>query len=381
METWNREGLYVEIWEQPLVKVAPKYGISAVALGKICRKLQIPLPGRGYWVKKDFGKHVEQLPLPVAKDLPIVHRQKYPTTGRISYSQVISSEPEPTDPEYLRIIDIESRTFAVNPDAKRHKLVVATERILKHARTDDKGILQLRYDQSCLEVRVSKGTLDRALTFVNALVLSLQDEGFPVSVQQGKHGTGVHIFGYRVPFVIVEKVREKGRREVKEYSWPRTIIEYEPIGDLEIRVGDYSYRQKKYRDGKKHRLEAILPVCLGALMREGRSSLISAKLAEQRRIEQQKKDLERAELGRQIAEEEKKVKDLETWVSNWARAQQMREFISALEKLWVQEGHDLSPESQKGQRIIWMKQQADRLDPMVPGPPSILVRKRELNSW
>jgi len=48
METWNREELYGEMWEQPMVKVAPKYGISAVAMGKVCRKLQIPLPGRGY---------------------------------------------------------------------------------------------------------------------------------------------------------------------------------------------------------------------------------------------------------------------------------------------------------------------------------------------
>src|SRR5580700_2702407 len=92
MNTWNREELYAEIWEQPMVRIAAKYGISAVALGKVCRKLQIPLPGRGYWVKKDFGKPVEQFPLPVAKDLPIVHRQNYPTTGRISNSQAISSE-------------------------------------------------------------------------------------------------------------------------------------------------------------------------------------------------------------------------------------------------------------------------------------------------
>jgi hypothetical protein len=65
METWNREELYAEIWEQPLVTLAPKYGISAVALGKVCRKLQIPLPGHGYWVKKEFGKSVKRLPLPV----------------------------------------------------------------------------------------------------------------------------------------------------------------------------------------------------------------------------------------------------------------------------------------------------------------------------
>jgi hypothetical protein len=59
----------------------------------------------------------------------------------------------------------------------------------------------------------------------------------------------------------------------------------------------------------------------------------------------------------------------------------MRDFIAALEIVWAQQGHDLSPEMQKGQRIIWMKQQADRLDPMQPSPPSILDRKGELNRW
>jgi hypothetical protein len=46
METWNREQLYAEVWEQPLVKAARRYDISAVMLGKVCRKLQILLPGR-----------------------------------------------------------------------------------------------------------------------------------------------------------------------------------------------------------------------------------------------------------------------------------------------------------------------------------------------
>ena len=41
-----------------MVKAARKYGISAVMLGKVRRKLQ-PLPGRGYWIKKEFGKPVE----------------------------------------------------------------------------------------------------------------------------------------------------------------------------------------------------------------------------------------------------------------------------------------------------------------------------------
>jgi hypothetical protein len=51
------------------------------------------------------------------------------------------------------------------------------------------------------------------------------------------------------------------------------------------------------------------------------------------------------------------------------------------EQLYAEQGHDLTPEAQKGQRILWMKQQADRLDPMLPSPPSILDRKGELNRW
>jgi hypothetical protein len=58
------------------VKVAQKHGISAVALGKVCRKLQIPLPGRGYRTKKEFGKPVEKISLPPAKGLPAVQRFK-----------------------------------------------------------------------------------------------------------------------------------------------------------------------------------------------------------------------------------------------------------------------------------------------------------------
>jgi hypothetical protein len=58
--------------------------------------------------------------------------------------------------------------------------------------------------------------------------------------------------------------------------------------------------------------------------------------------------------------------------------QQTREFIAALEKVWAQEGYDLSPEAPKEQRIISMKQQADRLDPMLPRTSSMLDRKGEL---
>jgi len=44
--TWNRFELYNEVWDQSLVKLSRKYGISDVRLGKVCRKLKIPHPGQ-----------------------------------------------------------------------------------------------------------------------------------------------------------------------------------------------------------------------------------------------------------------------------------------------------------------------------------------------
>src|SRR5687767_13288062 len=65
----SREALYIRIWETPTVKLAKELGMSDVALGKICRKLEIPKPPLGYWRKIETGhkKEIPPLPKPVKK--------------------------------------------------------------------------------------------------------------------------------------------------------------------------------------------------------------------------------------------------------------------------------------------------------------------------
>src|ERR1700733_2813469 len=190
METWNREQLYTEIWETPLVKLAAKYGVSAVALGKVCRRLQIPLPGRGYWIKKEFGKPVTHLPLPEAKNLPIVHRTKQLFTTTDEAAQK-ASEVNPDDPELARMAELEIKKFSVDPEAKPRQLISTARKILKHAPADERGIVHPLRDQACIDIRVSKAMLDRALIFMNAILGVLEGENFPVTVKNGPEGTGV----------------------------------------------------------------------------------------------------------------------------------------------------------------------------------------------
>jgi hypothetical protein len=80
---YERAQLYEEVWTEPVRSVAKRYGISGVALAKICRKLAVPVPGRGYWAEKLAGKSpvrpsLSRLPeaartaLTVTRDVPDV---------------------------------------------------------------------------------------------------------------------------------------------------------------------------------------------------------------------------------------------------------------------------------------------------------------------
>jgi integrase len=61
----DRRALYEEVWSAPLRNVAKHYEVSDVALAKACRRLKIPVPGRGYW-----NKIAAHLPVPPRPPLP-----------------------------------------------------------------------------------------------------------------------------------------------------------------------------------------------------------------------------------------------------------------------------------------------------------------------
>lgn len=46
--TFQRDQLYDEIWSVPILQLAKQYGLSDVGLAKICTKMKIPRPPRGY---------------------------------------------------------------------------------------------------------------------------------------------------------------------------------------------------------------------------------------------------------------------------------------------------------------------------------------------
>ena len=60
--TIQREELYRQVWTTPMSRLAKTYGITGNGLAKVCDRLKVPYPPRGYWAKKAAGKKVVQDP-------------------------------------------------------------------------------------------------------------------------------------------------------------------------------------------------------------------------------------------------------------------------------------------------------------------------------
>jgi hypothetical protein len=63
MSRYNRKELYEKVWKVPMQRLAKEFGVSDVALAKTCKKLHIPVPGRGYWAKKMANQPVAARPV------------------------------------------------------------------------------------------------------------------------------------------------------------------------------------------------------------------------------------------------------------------------------------------------------------------------------
>jgi len=64
----TREELYRRVWSEPISAIAVQLGVSGNALAKICNRLLVPYPPRGYWSKVNGGKKPVRPALPPAPE-------------------------------------------------------------------------------------------------------------------------------------------------------------------------------------------------------------------------------------------------------------------------------------------------------------------------
>jgi hypothetical protein len=246
---WDRNALYEEVWTTPMQRLAEKYGISDVGLAKVCRKLSIPRPGRGDWARIAAGQIVARTPLPklsqeirVWKPMP---RKKLPQIEQIANEQ-----------ERLQLVRLEQLPgeYVLKHGSLSHPLVAQARIVLARATEDDRHILQVR--EQCLDIRVSKNSLDRALRIMAGLISLIENEGFVVKVgKNSREQTTAVIHEQEIAFGIVEKAERVDAISLpsenilkKVLSYGGTDVAFHPTGQLlEAMAGRSEAMERKKR--------------------------------------------------------------------------------------------------------------------------------------
>ena len=380
-QQYNREELYQKVWEKPLIRVAEQYGVSAVALGKVCRKLSVPVPGRGHWAKLAHGQPGAQKPeLPKLDKVPVVYRSE---RAQLKQNSAAHSDPE------LVVIDGLLASGALNPPpetaSKPHPLIRETASLLRsRSRKDEHGRLLPR-EAGGLNVQVTEGTLDRALQIMSRVLAILEKQNLGVEISE-QGSTVALIEGQKISFGIEEPIRKVVTQKPRvpnptdRWDYDQTVTN-EPSGKLALHIYSASWLtpglRMKWSDAKIQRIEPMIPDFVAGLIRIAVVLRQKAEDEKRRELARQKRAQELEKLRKDIEEEEKKLKQFDDWLENWERAEQMRRFIA----LYAEKSESWPSEKQPKYRewIEWAHRQADRLDPFVlERPTSVVDRKHEL---
>ena len=375
---WDRQELYEKVWQFPLRTLAREHGISDVALANVCRKLQIPLPGLGHWTKIHCGHTIPRPPLPAAENLPVLMRP-------------VPKQETPLLAEDLPKLEMiqqieEGATPPVTSAMLAHPLVETAKRVLSGAQTIDRGVLRPGREVDCLDVRVSRACLSRALQITAALLHILEKERFKVLVEKRKsESTTVMIYGEAIRFGVVERSRQikpappPSAKSGISTNYLYNSVKLEPTGRLSIEVWNFysGSPQKVWRDRESMSLEEQLPKCIAGMIRIALWARAAQDAQAKKEEAKQKQIDEVTEVLQRIEEEEKKIKTLKREAAAWWRAERIRNYIAA-----IRSDAATQPDSNQRTKVLewidWAEQQADRIDPLKKNPESIIDDKQQV---
>ncbi len=363
----KRDDLYKLVWSEPVHTLAKNYGLSDVGLAKICRRMGVPLPGRGYWTMKRSGKTMPVTPLPPAKETTVREVRIYRRERKVR-QESLAEEPEIIKNERLpeKLITVAQRLY--KPDV----LTEITEKALRKAEPDDWGRLRV-HGQGCLDIRVSRSSVHRALLIFDSLIKALKERGYVVSAKP--RGTKISILEEQIEIRLVESTKRSDRvltREelIKKESDPHFYFHnrylYTPTGKLSIVTGYYG-SQTLCSDGKKHVLEDTLNECVIGLIKIALEMKEIRVKREREHIAWEEARLKREEEERKLREEEARFKALLKDATDWNNSELIKQYIDAIEKTVIGKNGDIESGVKMQAWLEWAEGKANLLDPIASG--------------
>lgn len=319
---FTREQFHELVWSKPMTHLAKEFGISDVALHKICRKHGIPNPPLGWWAKKTAGHSVKQTPLP---------REEAGSTDKI----VIAGADLARETATLATVREEARILASNPGrdgaAGPHPIVERTLAKLRKSKPSNLGLVTID-GAGLIKCEIASKSIERLAVFLPRIVWAASQQGFELSAESA--------YAYfkspsqTIGFSITEGVQRQKHvltdaERAEEQAWERKrdlairrkswdVLfdqpsfpdwDHHPSGRLSFEFEQVyvSYRaspRRSFRDAKIQRLENMVSEIAVAL-----SVLAAAKTEQRLAREAEQQRAEEARRQRELAARIKHIED------------------------------------------------------------------------
>ncbi len=284
--TLTRAELYEKVWSTPMQRLANEFGLSDVGLAKVCRRHDIPLPGRGYWARIRFGQKPERAALPALKEPRLDTIRAFPSKPKVREDMVLKEQ------EVIPTIAVADDRPINHPIARR------IERSMSRTTTDDRGLLATKKGRS-VPLKLTAEAVTRALRVLDTLFTVLDDAKHALQ-WPSPYNTPPKIVteGEKLQFMITEAIERKERKPTSEEleqrksnSWwrPRQW-DYTSTGRLKLTLESCEYLGISYSwaDGKRRKLDT----CIGEVLITCQKMATAIKKERENRARYQR-DLER----------------------------------------------------------------------------------------
>ena len=376
---YQRDELYAAVWSEPKQQLAKKLGISDVALGRACRKMRVPVPGRGYWARLASGQRLPKQALPRLR------------AGDMTEYSVYRWREGPGDPE------AERPNKAPLPPDEADKIPVPT--VLHHLHPllkkhlDSFGLMEGRFtdflkSHTCVALWVSPASLDRALRIMSTLFEALEAHGGRIEVtkhEPSSYGlyhakpsrTEVWFGEFSFPFSLKEETKvvmippppppeappkRVSRWDPEPYSRPQEPTKvFQPNGKLIFHFDGRVYRYpSNLADSKRCPLEDRLHEIVKAFLDSAEQARLDEIESERREVEAAIERKRREEEDRLRRIEEARQFDLWSRVEDFTLLCRAKDYLQSVEGWARATGVDLQPESEMSHWLEWARNYVTR---------------------
>jgi hypothetical protein len=351
----TRDELYRQVWETPMRTLAEGYGISGNGLAKICTKLNIPFPGRGYWAKAQAGRKMRRPPLPPAD-------KGTPTSWTISETVKLPPELPAEIKETVEAARQTGDLIKVRTSGPfRHPLVQGWKTVADKKLPHRKGVWE----------RENPTVVSRRFRILDALFVAFEGAGGVVKAKNSiLDGFSVTFGSNVVSARLVERLKQVREPILptdfmwefhRDRPWRQKLA---GTGQLVLRIESHTDEpcRKQWQDTARHTLEEQLTEVLAAFvhvahlvgLREQRCAEERAKRA----IEQQRRD----ELDRQYRMRQQRLDQVVEAADRWKQCERIHAFIRHMEERAAC-NPKLSGSPELAQWLSWVRARVDEADP------------------